>query len=106
MTKGGGFKWYLEPKNSHTNEVISKSPGVSEENCHIGKVCADEESHNLWEVPSGVAFMLHRSRSDMKLKLRVWGQEGNGKIYDKTRWLSKEKGTGKKKKRRHSHAKF
>lgn len=105
MAKKRECIWFFEPLDSRTNEIIAKSPGVGAEDCHLGIICADGKPHNLWEVPSGTALMLHRSRNDMKTKFRIWEKQGQGKIYDKTKWLSREKGTGKKKqKRSRTHA--
>lgn len=98
VVKQRKYVWYLEPRDSHTNEVFSKNPSLDNEDCQIGRICADEKPHNLWKCPSGMLLMFLRSRNDMEIKFRVWSQEGNGKTYDKTRWLfSRERGTGRKK---------
>ena len=108
--------WYLEPRDSRTNEVFARTLASSTQGGDLGfeesllkdVLCADDKRHTLWRFPSGLVFMLQRSRSDMRIKFRIWCQEGNGKICNKTRWLSKERGTGRKKgkARRPSHAKF
>lgn len=81
------FTWYLEPKDSHTNKVVSESPGISEENFHKEIMCADGNPHNLCECPVELMYSLVRSASQLNLKFRIWGKEGNGKIYDKTNWV-------------------
>ena len=92
------YDWFLEPKDSYTNEVISKN--VDEENTLINVVCADGQKHNLWQCSSGMRDMLWFSRSNLNIKFRIFGREGkNGKIKDLT-FLFKNESGGKKKKQK------
>ncbi len=59
------YQWFLEPRNSHTNEVLSNALD-GQENFYNNISCADGKRRNLWLCPSGLVFMFWRSRSNSK----------------------------------------
>jgi hypothetical protein len=88
-------KWFIEPLNAQTNEVISKSQQfLSEEKMLNGVTCEDEEKHQLWEV-NDYAFVtkLCCCRRQFGLSFNVWNQTGTGKIRLWTFHLRKKKKT-------------
>lgn len=92
-------EWFLEPRDSHTNEVISKN--VGEENILQNVVCADGQKHNLWRCPSGMVTMLWRSRGNLKIRFQIFSRElPNGKIRNCTLIFKNESGGKTRKKRR------
>ncbi len=92
-----GYTWYIEPQDSHTNEVMASN--LDEENALRDVLCADDRRHNLWQCPSGILFMLVRSRIDMNIKFKIFGRQGNGKIRDKTFLFKHESGIRRKKRK-------
>ena len=99
------YEWFLEPKDSYTNEVILKN--IDDENASLDVVCEDGERRNLWRCPSGKVFMLWRSRSDLQIRFRIFSRElPNGKIKDCTFLFRNERGTGRKRPKRKSYARF
>ena len=100
------YEWFLEPKDSHTNEVISKN--VGEENILRDAICADGQRRNLWRCSSGLFFMLWRSRSNLKIRFRIFNREGNnGQIRNCTLLFKNESGGGiRKRPKRRFYGKF
>lgn len=101
MTRIREYIWYLEPRGdiAYSNEVLGKN--IDEENAST-RICADGEHHNLWQCPSVLVFMLWRSRTGLsklgrKFAVRIFCQEGEGKIRDVTRIFKNERGSPKKK---------
>ncbi|MDO8486138.1 MAG: hypothetical protein Q7S77_00340 [Candidatus Staskawiczbacteria bacterium] len=93
------YEWFLEPQDSHTNEVISKN--VGDENFSIDIVCTDGQKRTFWQCPSGLVLMLWRSRSNLNIKLKIFGREGkNGKIRDVTFLFKYESGGTRNKRNR------
>ncbi len=93
------YQWFLEPRNSHTNEVLSNALD-GQENFYNNISCADGKRRNLWLCPSGLVFMFWRSRSNLKIRFRIFNRQGEkGKIRDCT-FLFKNDSGGKRKKRR------
>jgi len=105
MTKRS-YEWFLEPRNNHSNEVISRN--IAEENFSENVICADGQSRNLWRCPSGMVFMLWRSRSNLKITFRIFVRQlPNGKIRNCTFLFKNEKsGKIRKKQKGKSYAKF
>jgi muconolactone delta-isomerase len=91
------YTWYLEPSGNvaHSNEVISKN--VNREDALQDALCADGKKRNLWRCSSALAYMLWRSRVGLKISFKIFGQEGNGAIRNKTHlfktrpWVTKKK---------------
>jgi hypothetical protein len=98
------YEWFLEPNDSHTNEVISRNVGA--ENIMEDVLCADNQRRNLWRCPSKKVFMLWRSRSDLRIKFRIFSRElPNGGIRDCTIAFKNEPGKKAKKRRKNAKAK-
>ena len=75
------YRWYLEPKNAYTNEVISRRIGP--ENFQDEMLCADGKRHPLWDVPYSfyADVRTNRKAGDRQLRFNVWRQElPGGKI--------------------------
>ena len=101
------YEWFLKPTGNvaHTNEVLSRN--ISEENAMQDVLCQDGKKRDLWRCPSGIVFMLWRSRSNLKITFRIFSRElPNGKIRDCTFLFKNENGGKNKKKKRRSYAKF
>ena len=80
---GKHHKWYIEPINAFTNEVVSRNQDfLCDEQMFDGVLCADGKSHKLWGCAHGFSdvdkFM--KSRACMGTVFKVWHQEGNGPI--------------------------
>jgi len=95
-------EWFLEPRDSHTNEVLSRN--LSAEDFSEAMLCSDGKTRPLWRCPSGLVFFLWRSRQNLKIRFSIFSQEGKGKIRRCT-FLFKNESGGKRKKRK-SHARF
>jgi len=105
MARERTYTWFIEPKNSRSNEIVGKN--IGEEDALQDVVCADEKKHSLWRCPSALVFMLWCSRTDLGIKIKIWCQEGNGKIRDAYGLYRNERGSGvKKKKRGTNNARF
>lgn len=98
------YEYFLEPKDNHTNEVISKNVGSG--NFLENVMCADGQKHNLWKCPSGLVFMLWRSRSNLKIRFKIFNREGNGKIRDCTILYKYDSGGKRKKKKKKYYGRF
>lgn len=75
------YRWFLEPKTAHTNEVISRHVGA--EHFQDEMLTADSKRHPLWDVPYKLYAQLRteRKNGDRSLRFYVWRQElPNGKI--------------------------
>jgi len=80
--KRGIQKWYIEPLDAHTNEILARNQKfLSDEEIFDGVRCADGKPHCLWGCRD-YAFVarLSRSRVSLMAVFLVWHQEGNGKI--------------------------
>lgn len=78
LAKESQHIWYVEPLNSHTNEVFSKE--LPHENFQRGVRCADNKIHNLWICPDFQAVQsFWDSRTDLSLKFRVFSAFSKGK---------------------------
>lgn len=79
-------KWYIESKDSRTNEIIATAmEGLHSAEKFVTLTCSDDNKHSLAEVPN-YAFVsrLLRSRKDFNLNFEVFRSQGNGKP---TPWL-------------------
>ncbi len=85
--RGRRYRWYVEPKNQHTNESICMMS--SEENIYPGRVCSDGHPHDLFETTRPyVDFLIRSRRTQPALDFRVWVQEGDGMVR---RWYLEKK---------------
>ena len=85
MAQKRQYEWFLEPRDSHTNEVISRNVGAA--NFCDELLCRDGQRRNLWRCLSGLVFMLWASRHDLGIKFRIFNRElPNGEIRDITDW--------------------
>ncbi len=78
----GTHKWYIEPDDTWTNEVLGKNQEfLSDDGIFDGVKCVDGKPHKLWRCKD-YAFVaqLCKSRGQLKIKFKVWHQEGNGQI--------------------------
>ncbi|MDP2741258.1 MAG: hypothetical protein Q8O66_01040 [bacterium] len=102
MARKREHEWFLEPCGdvAHSNEIISKIMGV-EENAMQDMLCTDGKRRNLWRCPSGLVFMIWKSRGNFgkSFKIKIFCREGKGKIRDVT-FLFKDEGGGTKRKRK------
>lgn len=78
-TRHREYFWYLEPLDSHTNEVIGKYLW-EDENAETSRLCADGIRRNLWRCQWCDVERFQNSRQDLKLKFKVFVQEGQGQI--------------------------
>lgn len=100
--------WFIWPKNSHTNEVVAKmaqnGDNRFEEGTLTNVLCEDHKRRNLWRIEEQDAWILWRSRVD--LKFEVFNRLGpDGKIRNVT-FLFKKDRRSPKKKRKKSYARF
>jgi len=74
MVKKRTFRWFVEPLDSHTNEVLSDA-GFD----YVGeKVCSDGKKRLFWEAQNyGAIKYIVRSCSKAEIKFDVYSQEGN-----------------------------
>jgi len=71
---GKVYNWFIEPKDSRTNEAIAS--GCSEENLVTGIECADEIKRNLWRCTPQFRDKLVASRKSLGLNFEVFCSEG------------------------------
>ena len=90
-------KWYIEPLDARTNEILARNQQfLSEEQILDGVWCSDGKSHRLWGC-TDYAFVsrLIKSKAEMSAAFKVWHREGQGKIRP---WdFPKKKGKRKEK---------
>lgn len=75
-------KWYVEPLNAETNEILSKNQRfLSEEQIFDGVTCGDSKPHKLWGCDD-YAFLaqLIKNRVRFGAEFQIWHQESNGSI--------------------------
>jgi len=73
------YRWFVEPLDSHTNEIIAKE--VGEENLMKDAPCANNKK-NLWQCDYSIVAYLMRSCQKLQAKFRIFVQEGNGTIRE------------------------
>ncbi len=95
MAKARIYAWFVEPSDSHTNEVFSRE--ISEENLNRDIVCEDRRRRTLWACDNQTVSMFWRSRQDLKIRFKIFCQEGNGKIRECTFLFFKRQGAKKQK---------
>lgn len=80
--KGRVYKWFIEPLNTHTNEIIARNQEfLSDEHVIDGVKCADGRFHRLWGcVNYDFVAKLYKSRTHLGAIFKIWHQEGHGKI--------------------------
>lgn len=102
MPKKRKHNWFIYPKDAHTNEVVARltDGGTSGfESEALTAICEDGKSRNLWRISETQAWILWRSRKD--LKFDVFNQVGAGKIRNVTKPLfRKERRSPKKAQKR------
>ena len=69
------YQWFVEPKDPHTNEVISEMSDEAGE-----QICEDKEYHNLWRCDRKTINLLKKGKKKFNLDFRIFVQEGKGKI--------------------------
>ncbi|MCI5108480.1 MAG: hypothetical protein MRY49_01375 [Candidatus Pacebacteria bacterium] len=72
------YYYFLEPLNSHANEVLSKELEPSDSNENVE--CADRSRHDLWECSYRMFKRFMDSRLDLGIKIQGWRRRGNGQI--------------------------
>lgn len=101
MAKKREYEWFLEPccDVAYTNNILSKN--IEEENALQDVPCQDGKIRNLWRCPSGMLFMIWRSRGNFgkEFKVKIFCREKNGKARNVT-FLFKNENKGKKRKRK------
>ena len=81
MERQRSYKWFIEPKDSHTNEVISReltSEGYESETRDL--YCNDDKQHNVYRVSYDFLVYVIASKDHLHLRFKVFVQEGNGQI--------------------------
>lgn len=88
-------KWFIEPLDAKTNEILAKSqPHISEDQTLDGVWFGDGRQHHVW-VCKDRAFVdrLDKSKEDLQAVYLIWHQEDNGKIRE---WTFPKKDSFKK----------
>lgn len=81
MKKEVDTRWYIHPKDAHTNEVLSTAlEGLNNAEKFETKECADGKKRQLVEVKD-YAFVsrLSRSKKSLCILFEVFRSQGNGK---------------------------
>lgn len=71
------YVWFLEPKDSHTNEVVANA--LQDEGSFNSVLCADGISRNLWQCSAELAKSFWASKQDLALKFDVFSAELNAR---------------------------
>jgi len=86
MARQRQYTYYFEPRGNYaySNEILAKN--IDGENALQEVPCSDGKKRNLWRCPAGMAFTLWASRHNWgkDFRIRVFCQEGKGKIRDIT----------------------
>ncbi|MDD2807111.1 MAG: hypothetical protein PHW95_01135 [Patescibacteria group bacterium] len=77
MTKEREYRWYLEPLDAHTNEVLARNVGIAEE---IGEYSTTEGSKHLYLVDREVIRYVKQSQTTLHICFQIYVQEGSGQI--------------------------
>lgn len=80
--KQGCHRWFIEPLNALTNEILAKNQEfLSEEQVFDGVKCEDGKFHKLWGCRDYrfVSDFL-KNRRFFGSVFKIWHQEGNGQI--------------------------
>ncbi|KKU65435.1 MAG: hypothetical protein UX89_C0029G0007 [Parcubacteria group bacterium GW2011_GWA2_47_16] len=72
--------WFVEPLDPQTNAAIAEFLTVTE--IHDGVVCADGESHDLWDCDYRFISRLIGAAKRFGLKFRVFRRRGQGQIEE------------------------
>ena len=90
MTKKKKYRWFIQPLDSHTNQVLAAE--ITEENLRRDVVCGDHKKRNLWQCEYPMVNYLMKSRSALKIRFRVFVQAGEGVVreWNLTRRRKKE----------------
>lgn len=80
--KHESHKWFIEPLDAKTNEILAKNQEfLSEEQIIDGIHCADGKPHKLWGCQRfDFIAKMFKSKAQLATVFRVWHQEGNGQI--------------------------
>lgn len=76
--KNKEYRWYVEPLDAHTNEVVAREVGA--ERLHLGLPDEDGIPRNVWECQWPLVNILRRSRKQLNLQFLVFVREGQGKM--------------------------
>ncbi len=71
------YTWFIEPLDSHTNEVLARRLPEENASCHT---LEDGQEHNLWQCASDFVWFLKRSQENLALRFKVYNKAGQGKI--------------------------
>jgi len=82
--------WYVEPLDTHTNEVFSRI--LPPQNAK-GQIQTNKGKRNLWLCASfGDVVLFRESREQIKISFGVFVQEGrNGAIRERTKLFARKK---------------
>lgn len=78
--EGGQYRWYIEPRNEHTNEVLSRD--LSDFGHRDARIKGRIERIPVWEATNYgyVAYFQRSHRSNQNIEFRVYKQKkGNEK---------------------------
>jgi hypothetical protein len=83
------YEWFVEPLNSHTNEVIMKRCSAEETLDEF--MCGDGTPRNLIRCTFRFITFLVESQVILKIKFRIFKRQGvSGKIKDIDSFVRKE----------------
>jgi hypothetical protein len=85
------YEWFVEPRNSHTNEVIMRK--CSPEETLDGFMCENGKPHDLIRCGYNTVRYLVVSENDLGIDFRIFNRPGSrGKLRDVTDfWKNKIK---------------
>jgi hypothetical protein len=83
------YKWFIEPLDAKTNQVLAEELPESNAGRHI--ICADGKPHNLWGCSSGFLSSFIRNKRPLDLKFKAYARAGEGKIRECNRWYQHKK---------------
>ncbi|MFC1594980.1 hypothetical protein ACFL3E_00950 [Patescibacteria group bacterium] len=83
------YRWYIEPFDSHTNEVISKE--LPEETFLRDFPDEHGKTHNVWPCNHQFVALMQRNQKQQSLMFRIFNSEGGGKMRKVTFPFSKRK---------------
>lgn len=94
MALSRSYTWFIEPLDSHTNEVLARE--LPEENFCRNMLCEDGKERDLWECKSQFVSYLRKSAKCLHIRFKVYVRESR---YGKIRladFLDKKKKPAKK----------
>ena len=73
------YVWFVQPLNSHTNEVLSRE--LAEENLWHSIFCEDGITRTLWECPIRIIRYLWESKNSLGIEIKVYNVCGPSKKF-------------------------